>query len=191
MKKSTIIKIAIAVYTILLFSIEHNAQSFKNLDECPQDITYYRESRAMPPLIKVIYGRPTLKEEKAFGFQVPFNKVWRTGANEATEITFFQDVIFGNQLVKVGTYVLVTIPGEKEWEVILNKNLDVWGAFQYDPKADIVKIKVPVNKAERLEVFSIAFKRIIHNEIQIVLGWDSTRVKIPLKIKDNIVVAKL
>ncbi|MCF6347730.1 MAG: DUF2911 domain-containing protein [Flavobacteriaceae bacterium] len=191
MKKSTIIKIAIAVYTILLFSIEHNAQSFKNLDECPQDITYYRESRGMPPLVKVIYGRPTLKKEKAFGFQVPFNKVWRTGANEATEITFFQDVIFGNQLVKVGTYVLVTIPGEKEWEVILNKNLDVWGAFQYDPKADIVKIKVPVNKAERLEVFSIAFKRIIHNEIQMVLGWDSTRVKIPLKIKDNIVVAKL
>ncbi len=191
MKKSTIIKIAITAYTILLFSIEHNAQSFKNLDETPQDITYYRESRIMSPLVKVIYGRPTLKKEKAFGFQVPFNKVWRTGANEATEVTFFQDIIFGDKIVKAGTYVLVTIPGEKEWEVILNKNLDVWGAFQYDPKADIAKIKVPVSKAERLEVFSIAFKRIIHNEIQMVLGWDSTRVKIPLKIKDNIVVAKL
>jgi len=191
MKKSTIIKIAISIYTIILFSIENNAQSFKNLDECPQDITYYRETRAMPPVVKVIYGRPTLKKEKAFGSQVPFNEVWRTGANEATEVTFFQDVIFGNEIIKAGSYVLVTIPGEKEWEVILNKNLDVWGAFQYDPKADIAKIKVPVNKAERLEVFSIAFKRIIHNEIQMVLGWDSTRVKIPLKIKDNIVVAKL
>ena len=191
MKKSTIIKIAISIYTIILFSIENNAQSFKNLDECPQDITYYRETRAMPPVVKVIYGRPTLKKEKAFGSQVPFNEVWRTGANEATEVTFFQDVIFGNEIIKAGSYVLVTIPGEKEWEVILNKNLDVWGAFQYDPKADIAKIKVPVNKAERLEVFSIAFKRIIHNEIQMVLGWDSTRVKIPLIIKDNIVVAKL
>jgi hypothetical protein len=191
MKKSTIIKIAIIIYTMLLFSIKNNAQSFKNLDETPQDITYYRESRSMPPLVKVIYGRPTLKKEQAFGFQVPFNKVWRTGANEATEVTFFQDIMFGNQIVKAGTYVLLTIPGEKEWEVILNKNLDVWGAFQYDPKADIATIKVPVSKAERLQVFSIAFKRIIHNEIQMVLGWDFTRVKIPLKIKDNIVVAKL
>ncbi len=191
MKKATIIKIAITIYTILLFSIKHNAQSFKKLDDNPHDISYYRESRAMPPLVKVIYGRPTLKKEKAFGNQVPFNELWRTGANEATEVTFFQDIIFGDQLVKAGTYVLLTIPGEKEWEVILNKNLDVWGAFQYDPKANIATINVPVNKAERLQVFSIAFKRIIHNEIQMVLGWDSTRVKIPLKIKDNIVVARL
>ncbi len=190
MKKPTIIKIVIAIYTIVLFSIEHNAQSFKKLDENPLDISYYRESRAMSPIIKVIYGRPTLKKGKAFGGQVPFNKLWRTGANEATEVTFFQDIIFGDQPVKAGTYVLVTVPGEKEWEVILNKKLDVWGAFQYDPKEDIAKIKIPVNNAERLEVFSIAFKRIIHNEIQMVLGWDSTRVKIPLKIKE-IVVAKL
>jgi len=190
MKKSTMIKIAIAIYALLLFSIEHNAQSFKNLDEHPHDIEYYRENRVMSPIVKVVYGRPTLKKEKAFGDQVPFNKLWRTGANEATEVKFFQDIMFGNQLVKAGTYVLITIPGEKEWEVILNKKLDVWGAFQYDPKANIAKVIVPVTKAERLEVFSIAFKRIIHNEIQMVLGWDSTRVKIPLKIKD-VVVAKL
>ncbi len=189
MKKSRTIKIAIAIYTILLYSIEHSAQNFKKLDESPHDIAYYRESRVTPPLVKVIYGRPRLKKEKAFGGQVPYNKLWRTGANEATEVHFFHDVLFGGQWVKAGTYVLVTIPGEEEWEVILNKKLDVWGAFQYDPKADVAKIKVPVSKAERLEVFSIAFKR-INNEIQMVLGWDSTRVKIPLKIKD-IVVAKL
>ena len=190
MKKSTIIKIAIAIYTILLFSIERSsAQNFKQLDESPLDISYYRESRVMPPIVKVIYGRPTLKKENAFGDQVPFNKLWRTGANEATEVKFFQDIVFGNQLVKAGTYVLITIPGKEEWEIILNKKLDVWGAFQYDAKADVARIKVPVSKAERLEIFSIAFKR-INNEIQMVLGWDSTRVKIPLKVKD-IVVAKL
>ena len=191
MKKSTIIKIAIVIYTLLLFSIEYSsAQSFKKLDDSPQDIEYYRESRVIPPVVKVIYGRPSLKKATAFGDQVPYKKLWRTGANEATEITFFQNIMFGDTLVKAGTYVLLTIPGEKEWEVILNKKLDVWGAFQYDPKENIAKITVPVSKAERLEVFSIAFKRIIHNEIQMVLGWDSTRVKIPLKIKD-IVVAKL
>lgn len=190
MKKSNIIKIAIAIYTILLFSIEHQAQNFKNLDETPHDIVYYRESKAVKPIVKVLYGRPSLKKIKAFGDQVPFNKLWRTGANEATEVKFYQDVMFGDREVKAGTYVLITIPREKEWEIMLNKKLDVWGAFQYDPKADIAKIIVPVTKAERLEVFSIAFKRIVHNEIQMVLGWDNTRVKIPLKVKD-VVVANL
>lgn len=189
MKKSHYTTVIVLVLFVILFITESHAQSFKNLDESPHDISYYRENRVMPPIIKVTYGRPLLNREKAFGDQIPFNKVWRTGANEATEIKFYSDVVFGNQLIKAGTYVLITIPGEEEWEVILNKNLDVWGAFQYDPNADIVKIKVPVSKAERLEVFSIAFKR-INDEIQMVLGWDSTRVKIPLKIKD-IVVAKL
>jgi len=123
MKKSTYIKIVISIYTIILFNIKHNAQSFKTLDEIPQDISYYRESRVMPPIVKVIYGRPSLKKGKTFAEQVPFNKPWRTGANEATEIKFYQDVMLGDQLVKAGTYVLVTIPGEKEWEIILNKNL--------------------------------------------------------------------
>ena len=189
MKKSAYIKIAITICTITLFSITNNAQGFNNLDEIPQDISYYRENRVMPPIVKVIYGRPSLKKGQTFGEKIPLNKLWRTGANEATEIKFYQDVIFGDQFVKAGTYVLVTIPGEKEWEIILNKNLDVWGAFQYDPEADIAKIRVPVSKAERLKVFSIAFKRIKH-EIHMVLGWDSTRVKIPFKIEEA-VVAKL
>jgi len=189
MKKSTYIKIVISIYTIILFSIKHNAQTFKTLDNVPHDISYFRESRVMSPVIKVIYGRPSLKKAKAFGEQVPFNKLWRTGANEATEVKFYQDVMFGDQLVKAGTYVLVTIPGEKEWEIILNNKLDVWGAFQYEPEADIARIKVPVSKAERLQVFSIAFKRIEH-EIHMVLGWDTTRVKIPFKIEET-VVAKL
>lgn len=189
MKKSTYIKIVITICTIILFSVEHNAQSFKTLDDIPLDISYYRESRVMPPIIKVIYGRPSLKREKAFGGQIPYNKLWRTGANEATEVKFYKDLMFGDQLIKAGTYVLLTIPGEKEWEIILNKNLDVWGAFQYEPEEDIARIKVPVSKAERLQVFSIAFKRIKH-EIHMVLGWDTTRVKVPFKIEET-VVAKL
>jgi hypothetical protein len=189
MKKSIYIKIGIIFLVAISFSVQSNAQGFNKLDEVPQDISYYRESRVMQPIVKVIYGRPSLKKGQAFGEQIPFNKPWRTGANEATEIKFYQDVIFGDQLVKAGTYVLVTIPGEKEWEIILNKNLDVWGAFQYDPEADIAKIRVPVSKAERLKVFSIAFKRIKH-EIHMVLGWDYTRVKIPFKFEEA-VVAKL
>ncbi|MGB5362745.1 MAG: DUF2911 domain-containing protein [Aureibaculum sp.] len=189
MKKSYNTTIIVLILFAILFISESSAQSFKKVDEIPLDISYYRTNRVSQPVVKVIYGRPTLKKKKAFGDQVPLNKLWRTGANEATEVKFYQDIMFGDQKIPAGTYVLLTIPGEKEWQIILNTKLDVWGAFQYDPDADIARIRVPVSKAERLEVFSIAFKR-IKNEIQMVLGWDSTRVKIPLKIED-IVVAKL
>ncbi len=179
MKKLTYIKIIITVYAMLLFILNTNAQEFKDLDETQHDIEYYRENRVTPPIVKVVYGRPILKKEKAFGDQVPFNKVWRTGANEATEVKFYRDVEFGNQIIKAGTYVLITIPGEKEWEIILSSNLDVLGAFQYNPKADVARIIVPVSKAEKLDIFSIGFKR-KQNKILMVLAWDNTRVKIPL-----------
>tara|TARA_R110002073_G_scaffold4213_2_gene28014 strand:+ start:722 stop:1294 length:573 start_codon:yes stop_codon:yes gene_type:complete len=190
MKKTTYIKIGIAIYTLVLFSLKSEAQGFKNLDEVPHDISYYRESRVSPPLVKVLYGRPNAANEQVFGNEVPFGEVWRTGANEATEIKLYEDVILGDTHVSAGTYVLITIPGEKEWEIILNSNLDVWGAFQYDPSADVAKIRVPVSKAENLEAFSIAFKK-VESQILMVLGWGSTRVKVPLDFEEKVYFAKL
>jgi len=185
MKKSTYIKIIITIYTIILYSINTQAQGFKNLDIVSHDISYFRETMVTPPLFKVIYGRPKAENEVVFGDKIPFGEVWRTGANEATEVKLYKDTQFGDILVKAGTYVLLTIPGEKEWEIILNSNLDVWGAFQYDPNADVAKIKVPVSRAENIEAFSIAFKKANEKQILMVLGWGSTRVKVPLKVKEN------
>lgn len=184
MNKSLYIKIIIALYAVLMFAINVSAQTFKSLDKVPHDIAYLRETRATAPLVKVVYGRPSAKEgEQIFGDKVPFNELWRTGANEATEIKLYQDTVVGDVEVKAGTYVLVTVPGEKEWEVILNKQTDVWGAFQYNPEADVVRVKVPVSKAENLTSFSIAFKK-NESDIKMVLGWGSTRVKVPMRIKD-------
>lgn len=191
MKKSTYIKIIIAVYTIVLYSINTMAQGFKNLDLVPHDIAYYRESMVTAPLVKVVYGRPTTKSQQVFGNKIPFGELWRTGANEATEVKLYQDMQFGDTFVKAGTYVLLTIPGEKEWEVILSSNLDVWGAFQYEPEADVARIKVPASKAENLKAFTIAFKKTTHKDIAMVLGWGATRVKIPLEIKSTNHYAKL
>ena len=191
MKKSTYLKIAITFCTILLFNQKQYAQDFKGLDEVPHDIAYFRENMVTPPLVKISYGRPSIKEnEKVFGNKVPFGKIWSTGANEATEIKLYQDVKFGDKLVSAGTYVLLTIPGENEWEIILNTNLDVWGAFQYNPAADVVRIKVPVSKAEHLDVFSVGFKS-KDNEVIMVLGWESTRVKIPMNLVEQTYYAKI
>ena len=191
MKKSINQKIILVLCGILFFTAQNNAQAFQKLDKSPHDIVYYRETKISPPLVKVLYGRPSIKpEEKAFGDKVPFDKVWRTGANEATELKLYQDVMFGNTLVPAGTYSLVTVPGEKEWEVILNTNVDVLGAFHYNPNADVARIKVPVRRAEHLNIFSIAFKQ-KDDKLLMVLGWDSTRVNIPFRIKEARNYAKL
>ena len=191
MIKTIYIKIIVVIYATLLFALNGNGQGFKNLDKDPHDIAYYRESNVSPPLVKVVYGRPSVEnKQEAFGNKIPFGELWRTGANEATEIKLYQDTVFNDIVVKAGTYVLLTIPGENEWEVILNSNLDVWGAFQYDPKANVARVKVPVSKAEQLQSFSIAFKK-GDEQLNMVLGWGSTRVKVPMRIDKDNYVAKL
>ena len=179
--------------TLLAFIVSMNVslgQGFKSLDDTPHDISYFRESNISTPLVKAIYGRPSKNGETVFGGKVAYGEVWRTGANEATEVKFYSDFKFGDHLVKAGTYVLYTIPNEHEWEIILSSNLDVLGAFQYDPVFDVAKIKVPVTKAETLETFSITFKD-RDAMIEMILGWDTTRVRIPLEFKRQSQLAKL
>ena len=181
MKLKTGIKIAIFLLIAMLLKTNMSAQNFKDLDEAPHDIAYYRVNRVTPPLVKVIYGRPQKNGQNVFGNLVQYGKIWKTGANEATEVKFYKDILFGDVKVSAGTYVLLTIPGEKEWEVILSSNLDVWGAYQYNPLFDVAKITIPSSKAEAIEVFSIAFKE-KKDTVQMVLAWDSTRINIPITL---------
>ena len=116
MKKSVDLKVLVLIAAAIVYSLTSDAQEFKSLDKVPHDISYYRESMVSNPLVKVTYGRPSIDtEQEVFGTEVPFNNIWRTGANEATEIKIYNDVLFGNTLVTAGTYVLYTIPGEYQW----------------------------------------------------------------------------
>lgn len=175
MKKTTFIT-TIAFAFVMLLSTNVNAQKFSDIDKSVADIAYYKADRSAPPSIKIIYGRPLKKGREIFGNLVPFGKVWRTGANEATEIKFYKDLKFGDKNVKSGTYSLFTIPGEKKWTIIISSDVDVWGAFSYKESADVVRINVPVTSGDdTLEAFSITFsKGTMH------LGWDTTRIDIPL-----------
>ncbi|MCK0130143.1 DUF2911 domain-containing protein [Flavobacteriaceae bacterium F08102] len=173
------------VFSLILFLFVASssfAQGYVALDEAPHDIAYYRESKIAPPLVKVLYGRPKKQEDVVFGKEVPYGKIWRTGANEATEVKFYKDVQFGEIKVPAGTYVLLTIPYKDEWEIILNSQLDVWGAFQYNPNYDIARMTVPVSRGEELAVFSIDFSE-KRDKIQMVLGWGQTRVYVPLQFE--------
>lgn len=173
----------------LLSSTFTNAQKFAKVDANPVDITYFVKGKVPKPLVKVVYGRPVKNQEKVFGEQVPYDEIWRTGANEATEVKFYSDILFGSKLVKAGTYVLHTIPGEKEWTIILNSNTDTWGAFFYDDSKDVVRFKVPAKQAKQIDVFSIGFKKSFNNSFM-VLAWDSTRINIPLE-EGNEILARI
>lgn len=158
------------------------AQDFGNLDKSPHDIAYYRVNKITPPSIKVLYGRPQKNGREIFGSLIPFGEVWRVGANEATEIRFYQDIIFGKEKVKAGTYVLYAIPNELEWILILNSNIDAWGSNGYDKNLDVARATAKVSNAEFLEAFSIGFKSKGKN-VNMVLAWDITRVTVPIKFQ--------
>lgn len=173
MKKLTFITTFAFVF-LLLFTVNANAQKFSNLDKSALDIAYHRTDRNATPMIKVIYSRPLLKDRDVSTL-APNGKVWRTGANEAVEIKFFEDMKFGGELVKTGTYSLFTIPGETEWTIILNKDLDVWGAYSYKESNDVLRIKAAVSTGDLVEAFSMAFE----NDTMF-LGWGTVRVSIPV-----------
>ena len=181
MKKIKIYSIIIGLSSMFLTK-GLSAQCFSQLDRNPHDIVYYGMNELDLPPVKVVYGRPNTTDEKVFGTQVPYGKIWRTGSNEATEIRFYKDVVFGGKIVKAGTYVLYTVPNENTWTIILNNNTDSFGAFFYNPEDDIVKLEIQSTKGEMMENFSIGFQTQEYGS-QMVLAWARTRVQIPLAQK--------
>ena len=132
--------------------------------------------------IEVVYSRPGMKGREIFGSLVPFGAVWRTGANNATKITFSTPVKLNGVEIPAGTYALFTIPGETEWTIIINKGAAQWGAYKYDAKDDVVRFKAtPVKLAETIETFTIEFNHIADESAVMNLIWDHTVV--PVKIE--------
>ncbi|MEP7268948.1 MAG: DUF2911 domain-containing protein [Saprospiraceae bacterium] len=130
-------------------------------------------------LMKITYGAPSKKDRVIFGGLVPYDAVWRTGANEATEVTFKKDVKVGGKSVKAGTYTLFTIPTASDWTIILNSELKQWGAFGYDKVKDknVAEVKVPSMKAnDEAELFTIST-----TDGGFDMMWDKTKVSVPVK----------
>ncbi|HEX7906393.1 MAG TPA: DUF2911 domain-containing protein [Chitinophagaceae bacterium] len=129
--------------------------------------------------VTVTYGRPYKKDRDIFGGLEKYGKVWRVGADEATTITFSNDVKFAGKEVKAGTYTLFAIPNEKEWTIILNAQGGQWGAYDYDKNKDkdVAQVKVPVKKLDKtVEQLTISFAA--DNTMNI--AWDKTQVAVPL-----------
>ncbi len=136
--------------------------------------------------IEITYSRPGAKGRVMLGKVEPYGKVWRTGANNATTITFSTAVKLGGKEVPAGKYALFTIPNEKEWTVIINKGAAQWGAFTYDESADLVRFNItPVPLATPVETFEIGINDIRDDSATINLSWESIRV--PIKLEFDVV----
>jgi len=173
--KTTRLMTTVAFAFMMLLSFKAEAQKFKDLDRSPLDVSYYKTSRNAAPTARILYSRPQLKGRTVESL-APNGKVWRTGADESVEITFYKDVNFGGDTIKAGTYSLFTIPGEKEWTIILNSDLHAWGAYSYNEDNDIARVKAPVKEGkDSLEAFSIVF-----SGGKMHLGWGTLRVSVPV-----------
>ena len=162
------------------------------VDQSPLDMSYYPENypatkvqkKTVEPLIaRVIYSRPSINGRKIFGALIEFGKVWRLGANEATEIEFFKDVLINKIKVKKGRYSLYALPNANIWTIIVNKEIDSWGAFLYDSTKDVTRIEVvPELIAQTIEPFSIFFEKTSLQNISLNILWENTKVVLPITI---------
>ena len=176
--KNSILPFAFLLIT-LISSLQLTAQNFKDLDKSPMDVAAFPSSyKISDKIVKIIYSRPQLKGRDLVKLAPP-EKIWRTGANEAAEIIFYKDVIFGGKALKAGTYSLFTIPSlDGDWTVIINRARNVWGSYYYKQDQDVIRVSGKMTKTEEnIEAFSMMFD----NDMTLKIGWGKTVVSVSIE----------
>jgi hypothetical protein len=191
MKRSGII----CLLFILFFSVSHAQTSEGHVpavDQSPMDMSYYpdnypilkvQDKATIAPVARVIYSRPHLNGRVIVGGLLQYGKLWRMGANEATEIEFFKEVSIAGKKIPKGRYTLYAIVNPDKWTIILNRETDSWGAFLYDEKKDVVHADVPVQQSgEYAEALSITFEKSTTG-CNMALVWDKIKISLPIAFK--------
>ncbi|MBN8783423.1 MAG: DUF2911 domain-containing protein [Terrimonas ferruginea] len=160
-------------------------------DKSPLDISYYPADYPMlkiqgkvteSPIARVVYSRPSKSGRKVYGGLVEYGKVWRLGANEATEIEFYRNVKINGKTVPKGRYTLYAIVEENQWNFIINKDTDCWGAFKYDEKKDVVRMQVPARTVTNTEeLVSMVFEKTTTG-FNLVVAWDNVQAALPITL---------
>ncbi len=176
--------IFLGIFIILAYST--SAQAVTELDKSPMDMSYcpfdypkakFQGKAKAPAFARIIYGRPAKAGRAIFGTLIEYNKVWRMGANESTEIEFFKPVTFGGKKLAKGRYTLFCIPTPSSWTIIINKDLDTWGDFSYNSKLDIARFVVPVQKTNVVsEILTLYFDA----SYNLNFLWDDVKVVMPV-----------
>ncbi len=141
--------------------------------------------------ITLNYSRPQVKGRKIFDGLEPFGKVWRTGANEVTTISFSTDVKINGFYLKAGKYALVSLPTEKDWTFIFNKDADQWGAFNYNDSLDVLRILAKKEVIPNKEVLSFYFEELTQNSAKVILEWETVRASFTVEADPMTVVSAI
>ena len=176
--KNSILTLAFFVIT-LISSLQLTAQNFKGLDKSPMDVATFPSSyKISDKIVKVTYSRPQLNGRDLMKL-APAEKIWRTGANEAAEITFYKNVIFGGKALQAGTYSLFTIPSVNgDWTVIINSARNVWGSYYYKQDQDVIRVSGKTSKTEEnIEAFSMIFDK----DMTLKMGWGKTVISVSIE----------
>jgi len=161
---------------------------YAGIDVSPMDMSYYpadypklkmTNSNTTPPLARVIYSRPHLQGRHLFHEVLKYEEPWRLGANESSEIDFYNDVTIQNKKIKAGRYIIYCIPHPGNWSIVLNSNIDSWG-LQQDPTKDIAHFIVPVNEtSNHLEYYTMIFEK-KDTAAELVMAWDNLEARLPI-----------
>ena len=134
--------------------------------------------------IELSYSRPTLKAKKIFGDAVPYNKIWRTGANAATIIKFTEAAEIGGKKIEAGAYALYSIPHEDTWEIILNRGIKNWGMAGYKESEDVIHFTVLTRNIKSFaETLTMQFADLTAENCELQISWEHTMVAIPIKVR--------
>ncbi|MEO7311174.1 MAG: DUF2911 domain-containing protein [Chitinophagaceae bacterium] len=177
------IRIRISIAALLFTLMTHAQMQPTELDKSPMDMSYspnaypimkFQGKAVGSPNARIVYSRPQKRGRIIFGGEVKYDEVWRLGANENTEIEFFKDASLDGKKIAKGRYTLFCIPTVDNWTIIINKDTDNWGNFNYDNKKDIFRFTVPVQKTDPIENFTMYFDT--NNNLLIL--WDDVKVSI-------------
>ncbi len=183
MKLSKIATLVILVLTINTMSAQINKPSLS-----PRVTADYNVGLAK---IKIDYGQANKQDRIVFGGLIPYNRVWRTGANASTKITFDTQITLAGVTVPAGTYGLYTIPNKGEWTIILHKNAALWGSKDYEEKNDFARIQIaPINTKDTRETLGIYFENYTANGGDLVIAWENTKIALPVFVDTDALIYK-
>lgn len=132
--------------------------------------------------VRITYGRPSVRGREIFGGLVPFGEVWRTGANEATTISFSTPVRVEGKRLEAGTYGFFTVPGPDKWTLIFNDEPEQWGAYNYDSSEDVLRVEVDAEPAPSRQMLTFYVENVTDSSATAVLHWAETRVPFQISV---------
>lgn len=172
----------------LLPAQEVNANPYPIIDISPMDMSYFpvdytklkmADSISTPPVMRVIYSRPHLAKRRLFHELLKYDEPWRLGANESTEIDFFQSVTIQGKRVNPGRYIIYCIPHADSWTIVLNSNIDTWGLRQ-DASKDVQRFIIPVTTENpHQEYFTMVFEK-TDGGANLIIAWDNVMARLPI-----------